>query len=99
MKNFTGDYLCCIDSDDIIMPTYLEDMSNFLENHKECGIAFPWAEVIEETTQKHLQYFKRSIPAHTQDTLFDDFILQRNHNENYIFLPSFMIRREAFFNV
>lgn len=99
LKIFTGDYLCCIDSDDIILPTYLEDMSNFLEANQDCAIAFPWVEVIEENTQKHIKYFKRSISAHIQDTLFDDFILQRNHNENYIQYTSFMMRSQALLEI
>lgn len=99
LKIFTGDYLCCTDSDDVIMPTYLEEMSNFLESNPECGIAFPWSEVIEEGTGKHIRYYKRNIPSHVQDTLFDDFLLQRNHNENYIFYASFMMRSKAFFEM
>ena len=96
---FTGDYLCCIDSDDVIMPTYLEDMSNFLEEHKEYGVAFPWSEIIEEHTGNHLQYLKRDVPDRIQDCLFDDFILQRNHGENYVFYASFMLRASAFLQI
>ena len=96
LKIVTGDYLCCIDSDDIIMPSYLEEMLGFLENNKDCGIAFPFAEVVEEISNKHIQFFKRSIPDHVQDSLFDDFILQRNHN---ILYASFMIRSSAFLKV
>ena len=29
-----GDYLSCIDSDDILMPSYIEDLSNYLDNNK-----------------------------------------------------------------
>jgi len=96
LKIFSGDYLCCIDSDDIIMPSYLEEMAEFLENDNDCGIAFPWAEVIEETSNKHIQYFKRNTPSHIKDSLFDDFILQRNHD---ILYASFMIRSRAFLEI
>ena len=96
LKIFTGDYLCCIDSDDIIMPSYLEEMSGFLENNKDCGIVFPWAEVIEETSNKHIQYFKRDIPPHVKDTLFDDILLHRGHN---ILYASFMIKSSVFFEI
>ena len=99
LKIFTGNYLCCIDSDDIIMPTYLEDMSSFLEKNKDFGIVFPWVEVIEEKTNKHIQYFKRVVPTHIQDTLFDNFILQQNHGENYVFYASFMMRSSVFLEI
>ena len=99
LKIFTGDYLCCIDSDDIIMPTYLEDMSNYLEKHEEYGIAFPWSEVIEESTNKHIQFCKRNIPEHVYDSLFDDFILGKQCNENYILYASFMLRSKIFLEI
>ena len=99
LKIFTGEYLCCIDSDDIIMPTFLEEMILFLDNNKQYSIAFPWSEVIEENTNRHLKYFKRIIPEHTKDSLFDDFILQHEHDENYIQYTSFMIRSSAFLQI
>ena len=99
LKIFTGDYLCCIDSDDVILPTYLEDMSSFLENNPEYGIAFPWAEAVEEHTNKLLKSYKRTVPQHTRDTIFDDFILQRYNDENYIRYTSFMLRTKAFLDI
>ncbi len=96
LKIFSGDYLCCIDSDDLIMPTYLEDLAHYLDEHQECGIVFPWAETIEQNTCKHLSYYKRDIPLHVQDHLFDDIVLQRTCGENYIIYSSYMLRASAF---
>lgn len=99
LKIFTGDYLCCIDTDDILLPKYLEDMSNCLNENEEFGIVFPWVECVEENTEKHICYYKRNIPNHVKDTLFDDILLQRNKNENFIFFPSFMLRTNAFLDI
>lgn len=99
LKIFTGDYLCCIDSYDVIMPTFLEEMSNFLENNPECGIVYPWAEVIDANTGKHIEYFKRNIPEHTQDTLFDEIMLKRKRTENSILFATYMLRSSAFLSV
>lgn len=96
LKIFSGDYLCCIDSDDLIMPTYLQDLSHYLDVHQDCGIVFPWSEVIEQNTCKHLSYYRRDIPVHVQDHLFDDIIMQRKCGENYIIYASYMLRSSAF---
>ena len=93
---FSGEYLCCIDSDDVIAPTYLEELSEFLEAHMECGIVFPWAEEVEEGTQKHLRYYKRDIPKYAQDSLFDDLVLNRDNGEDGVFFAAFMLRTSAF---
>ena len=74
------------------MPTYLEDMSKFLDDNEDCAIAFPWSEEIEENTYKHVRYFKRSIPDSVEDSLFDDFILQRYNVRERILYASFMLR-------
>ncbi len=99
LEIFTGDYLCCIDSDDVLLPTYIEEMAAFLETNKEYAIVFPWTEVVEENTNKYIKAYKRDIPSHVQDTLFDEFILQKSHGENFIFYPTSMIRSKILLEI
>jgi glycosyltransferase involved in cell wall biosynthesis/GT2 family glycosyltransferase len=37
-----GRYVCCLDPDDVLQPTYLEKAVVFLEQHPEAGFAYPW---------------------------------------------------------
>ena len=99
LKICTGDYISCIDSDDIILPKYIEKMSKFLDKNEDYGIAFPWAELVEEHTYKPILCHKRDIPGHVQDTLFDEFILQQYDDENYIRYSSFMLRSKCLFEI
>ena len=67
-----GKYLSCIDSDDILMPTYLEEMSNFLENNTTCGICFPISEVVKEKDFSHIKFKKRVIEKGFVDNFVED---------------------------
>ena len=99
LEIFTGEYLCCPDSDDVLLPEYLELMSAFLNEHKECKICYPWTEVVEENSGKHLKYFKRHIPPHTVDLLFDEIITGQKKGENAIFFPTYMLRSKEFLKI
>ena len=99
LKIFTGDYICCPDSDDVLLPSYLEDMSNFMESHPECVLCYPWAVEAEEHSGKIRRYYKRHVPEHTHDVLFDNLVLGRNKGENAVFYPSYMLRASAFLSV
>lgn len=99
LKIFSGDYLCCIDSDDVILSTFLDDMVSFMDNNLEYAIAFSWSQVVDEKTNKIINYYKRNVKPHVQDTLFDDFILQKNHNENYIQYTAAIIRSKCLFKI
>jgi glycosyltransferase involved in cell wall biosynthesis/SAM-dependent methyltransferase len=41
-----GKYICCLDPDDEIAPTYLEQAVSFLETHPDYSIAYPWVDTI-----------------------------------------------------
>jgi glycosyltransferase involved in cell wall biosynthesis/GT2 family glycosyltransferase/SAM-dependent methyltransferase len=41
-----GKYVCCLDPDDEIAPTYLEQAVAFLETHPDYSIAYPWVDTI-----------------------------------------------------
>ena len=54
LKIFHGDYLCWLDSDDIMKPTYFEDLISFLEKNKDYAMAFALTEFIDEVSHKVL---------------------------------------------
>lgn len=93
LKIMTGDYFSCIDSDDIIMPEYLEKMSNYLENNLSVDMVFPVAEMVKEKTLEHIYFKSRKIGKNVVDTLFDDMLLT---HENLPTFASFMIRTKSF---
>lgn len=99
LELFSGDYICCPDSDDVLLPTYLKDMSDFLNEHGDYALCYPWTETVEENTGKHIRFYKRHIPEHTHDALFDDIVLCRKNGENEIFYPTYMLRATIFLEV
>ena len=89
----SGDYFSCIDSDDILMPEYLEKMSNYLENNLSVDMVFPVAEMVKEKTLEHICFKSRKIGKNVVDTLFEDMLLT---HENLPIFASFMIRTKSF---
>lgn len=47
-KHCRGEYLALINSDDVWFPEHLQKSVNYLESHKECGVVFSWADLIDE---------------------------------------------------
>lgn len=93
LKIMTGDYFSCIDSDDILMPEFLEKMSYCLENNSEVDMVFPVVELVKEKTLEHIAYQERKVPKRVIDTLFSDMLLK---SDNLPIFPSFMIRKTSF---
>lgn len=93
LRIMTGDYFSCIDSDDILMPEYLEKMSNYLENNLSVDMVFPIVEMVEEKSLQHIRFQSRKIEKNVVDTLFSDMLLT---NDNLPIFPSFMIRTKTF---
>lgn len=48
LKKATGEYIACLDSDDIWYDNKLEEQIAYLEQHKEVAACFSWAEFIDE---------------------------------------------------
>lgn len=55
LKIFKGDYLLWFDSDDIMFPTFFEELVDFMEKNPDYGIVFPLVEHIDEITGKRLE--------------------------------------------
>jgi len=54
LKIFTGDYLICPDSDDILYPNHIEEKVNFMEKNPDCGLAFNIVDVVDENNNEKI---------------------------------------------
>lgn len=79
-KGFTlmhGEYFFGCDSDDLIHPTYVEEMAGYLQAHPEKGIVFCQLQVIQEETGESLGISK-AIPSREPRSAFLDMLNGRN---------------------
>lgn len=79
LKNFTGEFLTWIDSDDIIQPDFLSAQKAALDEHPECmfSMATKTNSVSEGDLQKIKNSFERKINREN-DSLFDDVVFGNN---------------------
>lgn len=71
LKYFTGEYLMWPDSDDILEPTNIEEMVNFLENNYDCGLVHCNAYIVDDIDNNIiLQLWDREY----SDDKFSNFI-------------------------
>jgi glycosyltransferase involved in cell wall biosynthesis len=87
-----GEYFFGCDSDDLIDPTYIEEMSAYLVNNPDKGIVYCQLRVIQEETGKQLSIMKM-IPRHEAKKAFEDILLGENINFTAI---SYMMSRKIF---
>jgi len=52
IRNADSEYICCLDGDDYLEPTYLEKARNVFENYKNVGIAAPFFNDFGDITGK-----------------------------------------------
>jgi len=52
IRNADSEYICCLDGDDYLEPTYLEKARNVFENYKDVGIAAPFFNDFGDITGK-----------------------------------------------
>ncbi|MBQ7286213.1 MAG: glycosyltransferase family 2 protein [Candidatus Gastranaerophilales bacterium] len=89
-----GEFLSCLDSDDIFLPTYLEKMAQYLKNNPECGICFPTSEFVKnDKTFSHLYFKKRIVPKGAVDNFVEDMFLTHDNTPAF---STFMLRMESF---
>ena len=93
LKIMSGDYFSCIDSDDILMPEFLEKMSCYLVENPTVDMVFPTVEMVKEKSLEHICFRSRKNSQDVVDTLFSDMLLT---NDNLPIFPSFMIRTKTF---
>jgi GT2 family glycosyltransferase len=80
-----GKYICLINADDFIQPTYLEKCAQVLDQFPKVGIAYTW-----------FWHFGGDEP--TNPVVFPEFTLESLKSWNYI-LGSAMFRASAYFDV
>lgn len=81
LQKCTGEFIACMDSDDISLPTRFEKQIKYMEKHPECGVLGTWFKCFEKSdiTVCHPEYIK----------IFD--ILNDKHVGN----PTVMIRKSV----
>ena len=72
-----GDYFFGCDSDDLIHPTYIEEMAGFLQAHPEKGIVFCQLRVVQEETGKILG-IEKIVPSSQPRGAYLDMLNARN---------------------
>lgn len=77
MEKMHGDYFCGCDSDDVMSPTHIEEMVNYLIAHPEKGIVFCQLNVIQEETGKKVGLMK-TVPQAKPKAAFLDMLHARN---------------------
>ena len=72
-----GDYFFGCDSDDLIYPTYIEEMAGYLQTHPEKGIVFCQLRVIQEETGE-VRGISKTVPSTQPRGAFLDLLNARN---------------------
>lgn len=95
MKNVTGDFISWFDADDILLPESTEKRVNFLLKNPQYDFCMCQMYSVDEKDTKTVKSIVRRIPPPVgeKDTLFMDFIIQRN----VIFPNVWLVRRDVFF--
>lgn len=90
-----GEYFFGCDSDDVLHPTYVEEMAGYLMAHPEKGLVFCQLDMIDEATGKRISMMKTK-PAQTPKAAFVNILSA----QNTIFTPiSYMMSREHFLRI
>ena len=91
-KMMQGEYFFGCDSDDLIDPTYIEEMSRYLIEHPDKGIVYCQLRVIRESTGELLNIAKMQ-PREEPKQAFKDILTGYNVNFTAI---SYMMSRKHF---
>lgn len=75
-KELKGDYFFGCDSDDIILPTYVEKMAGYLESHPEKGMVICQLNSVDENY--NIRGLMKSTPQTEDKGAFEDIIMSRN---------------------
>lgn len=87
-----GEFFFGCDSDDLIDPTYVEEMSDYLVTHPDKGIVYCQLRVIKEETGEEIGVMKM-IPRDGRKKAFEDILQGSNINFSAI---SYMMSRKHF---
>ncbi len=76
LKRFTGEYLACVDSDDILYPDFLSAKIEFMEQHPYYALCYSGVEVVKESDLSCVIRRIMRTPQPTEN-LFVDCLLGR----------------------
>lgn len=90
LKLFTGEYLTWMDSDDVIMPDFIEKRIEYLDQHPDSVYCYGQVNVVNEEEPDLIvaTYNKRISDIHT--SFFEDLLYVRN-----VFYPGYTVRTDA----
>lgn len=77
LKKMHGDFFCGCDSDDVMTPTHIEEMAEYLISHPEKGMVFCQLNVIQEKTGEKIGLMK-IVPRLEPKAAFLDMLYARN---------------------
>lgn len=91
LKEFSGEYMMWMDSDDIFLPCAIEKKVEFLEKNPQYGFALNKGYVVNSSdTEKIIGILGRNKPE-GEDNLFEDYIFERN----VTFCPGIVMARSS----
>ena len=94
-QKMRGEFFFGCDSDDVLHPTYVEEMSGYLSEHPEKGVVFCQLDVIDEETGRNTGLMKIK-PKPEPKAAFIDMLNARNT----IFTPiAYMMSRAHFLRI
>lgn len=88
-----GGYIALLNSDDVWLPTHLEEKAKYLDGHPECGAVFSFAMAIDEdgrVIEPSMQIFQQ--PNRSRE----EWILHFFTKGNCLCHPSMLIRKEVY---
>lgn len=96
LKFFSGEYLTWPDADDILLEQNIEKKVKFLEEHKECGLVYCNAEIVDSRNiNKVIEKWDREN-SNIKEINFKDILV----GKNILFAPgAWMARSEYFLDV
>ena len=90
LKLFTGEYMNWMDSDDEILPEFIERKVDFLENHPEYAYCYGKAIVVDEEAPDLIVREIGERDAAGPNSFFEDILFVRN-----VFFSGYLVRTEA----
>lgn len=91
LKLFTGDYLNWMDSDDEIMPEFIEKKVEFLSTHPHCAYCYGKINIVTEDSPDDIIETIEKRETNEQKALFKDVLYVHN-----VFFPGYMARTTDF---
>ena len=77
LKEVVGDYIAWFDSDDILLPNFVEDLLNCMLFHNT-NYSIGQLEIVDESNVDKVLAIKKRVPPQGEDCFFEDLLLEKN---------------------